>query len=57
MNCSTCRYCGTRGHDITSPGGFNAMAVEFTYCNVHEMPVELDEYCDDHQPEVSRGHA
>lgn len=57
MTCSTCRYCGTRGHDMTSPGGFNAMAVEFTYCNVHEMPVELDEYCDDHQPIESRGHA
>jgi len=57
MTCSTCQYCTTDSYDITSPGGFNAVAVEFAYCSVHGLSVELDDYCEDYQPEASRGHA
>lgn len=57
MNCATCTYCTTNSFDITSPGGFNAVSAEFTWCKVHDMAVELDNYCEDYQPEVSRGRA
>lgn len=48
MTCATCKHCISISHDITSPGGFNQVAVEFRHCMVHDLPVELDDYCDDH---------
>lgn len=49
MTCITCKHCISTSHDITSPGGFNQVAVEFHYCELHSIPTdEHSDYCDDH---------
>ena len=48
MNCPTCQHCITTSHDITSPGGFNQIAVEFEHCMIHDLPVEPTDYCEDY---------
>lgn len=48
MTCSTCQNCIITSHDITSPGGFNLIAVEFEHCMIHDLPVEPTDYCEDY---------
>lgn len=52
FTCSTCAHSTMVSYDITSPGGFNWVAVERYHCKLHDLHAEDDDICDDYAPET-----